>query len=369
LGHDAFIRLPPHTSIRAVQELVVLLGYRRSDSDESSDMSYFWFEPKDYKSHTGVSLSIRRIGKSVQVETHTPIYPSYWDAVQHNRTLSLCRRALGAQFTSDSGRNRLLPVPAWRPEPRESGCYLAFQRFGRLLIQAHSYLSFRDFPAAIMNLGIYRLMPDSDPRLISNSLLLPFLIACMEQYFKSMLVSLLRYSEKRDSFLKNSRIGGEHLSRIDNETNVEELIVELLPFQNISKIANHFRSLDSKIDIAGWLLKPHLGRKQSLFHSLEDMVERRHVLVHQAIMDYGWTDDRLVRALANMEAAVERCHRNLLKHYGWRFRKHWGCSPLRLETVNVFGERLKFIEAFGVPVGERWAKAAADIERRNAERK
>lgn len=60
---------------------------------------------------------------------------------------------------------------------------------------------------------------------------MPFLVAAVEDYFKSTFVALLRYAPKKASFLKGVRSQGDQLLAIaDGKHTVEEQVVETLPF-------------------------------------------------------------------------------------------------------------------------------------------
>jgi hypothetical protein len=179
---------------------------------------------------------------------------------------------------------------------------------------------------------------DYDPRVIANNTLIPFIVAANEDYFKSTFVALLKYSPKREVFLKGLRLQGEQLSAIAvGGSSVEEQVAESLPFQNISAVCRHFSSLDPSLDLAGTLRKPYRRRKLSLFDSIEALVVGRHDFIHRALIDITLTDDRVNEILYDVEAAITRVYRRITDHYGWFYDKSWGIGrrPLKKPTTSA----------------------------------
>jgi hypothetical protein len=163
-------------------------------------------------------------------------------------------------------------------------------------------------------------MDGLNPRLLSNNLLLPYLVSVLEGYFKSTFIALLRYSERKETFLKGARLSADHLAKIStNEMSIEEAIAETLPFQRISSICQHFKALDPKLDLNGVLLKPFRRRKKKLFEEIDALVFRRHDFVHKGIVDIDFSDADVKKALNDLEASVIRCYRRITDHYGWVF--------------------------------------------------
>ena len=88
-------------------------------------------------------------------------------------------------------------------------------------------------------------------------MLVSFCVSIVEDYMKSCFVALLKYSDKKESFLRNVRLQGDQLSRISNrEISIEEAVAESLSFQRISSACKNIASIDSSLDVAGALRKP-----------------------------------------------------------------------------------------------------------------
>jgi len=310
--------LEPRTKVNDVIEFVRLLGYRLEGSLNTKEVGrlrcFHWFDETDYRSWSGVELSIHESQGTVQVETRTPIGRSYYDLTHQNDTIRLVRRHFGGSFVTDEGKGRYLRPLGGPPSPAASGCHLAFQRFGANLITCHVYHREREFraPKRKRSTGVY-VMDSTNPWLISNNLLLPYLVSVAEDYWKSTFIALLRYSNKKEVILRSSgRLTAEHLAAVsDGRRSVEEALVETLAFQRVSAACRHFSALDPKLDFGGVLRKPYRRRKQSLFDSLEQMTEIRHEVIHRARLSELVTDDFVAGLLHNLQVAVVRCYRHL----------------------------------------------------------
>ena len=323
--------LPPATSFDRVITVLELLGYSKVSRSRSS-AHYYWYDDKDYRSYTGVPLSVRTEKDLFIVETSTPVARSYFDLTQQSRTVRELKRLFSGSFATDEGRNRYFRPEGPPPSPPQAGCHVAFQRFGGNLIRADFYLKNRPkLGKPWSQTGVFDFIDQMNPRVVSNNLLLPYLVASLEDYFKSTFVALLKYSDKKPTFLRSARISGDRLAAVAEGTvGVEEAFAEGLPFQNMTAIVEHFRTLDSKLDLNGELRRPVKGRKLTLFESLEGLVALRHEFIHQARVASSFTDKLLARSINDLDTAVVRCYKRITKHYGWPFEQDWGRPPTRL---------------------------------------
>lgn len=311
-----------------VRELVELLSYRRIRTEfkiAASQGEYSWFETRDYKSYSGVELGISSNDDgAIVVETRSTSSRSHWDLLQQNRTIRMLRRLFGGTFKTDVGRSRYFPSEGKPPSPAAAGCHLAFQRFGGGLIRASYLLESRHFSEQWKKRTGLEVIDSMNPRLLSNNLLIPYLVAILEEYFKSTFVAILRYSDRRRAIFHNARLTADNLVDISSaNTSVEEAFAETLSFQRISKICQHFKTLDPDLDLVGTLRKPFRRRRESLFDSLEAMTEQRHALIHNASSNPSFDDKDAHRALDDLEQAVVRCYRRLTSVHGWEFDQGW----------------------------------------------
>jgi len=141
----------------------------------------------------------------------------------------------------------------------------------------------------------------------------------MEDYFKSVFICLLKYSDKKETIIKSGRISTDQLLRISNdELTVEEAIAEMSSFQNINQICKHFKAINSTLDLESELKRPSKRRKLTLHASLEELVARRHNFIHHAEMDTKFTDKGVLRALNDIQESATRFYGLLIKKYSWQ---------------------------------------------------
>jgi hypothetical protein len=331
MSYESINKLHKKTKIRDVIELIELLGFQRvlrSRTHSKEELAeYYWFEETEYRSYSGVSLSLAKdIDGQLIIYTRTVASRSYYDLDYQNRIIRTLKRHFGGAFETDLGKGRYFPMEGNPPVPAQAGCHLAFQRFGQNLIKADIYLECRKFvQEQWKHIGKLEWLNQMNPRLLSNNLLLPYLISIIEDYFKSTFIALFKYSNRKETFLKGTRLASEHLSKVSSgECSIEEVIAETLPFQKILAICQHFKVLEPNLDLAGILRKPYRKRKKSLLESLEELVLQRHRFIHRGILDTSFDDRDAKMSLNDIETSVVRCYQRITDYYGWEFDKGWG---------------------------------------------
>lgn len=302
-------------TLTAVKEAINLLGYVRLKNEFSiPDQvgSYMWVDKKGYKSYVGVELQICRSKKGIiAIETRSRLGRSYWDLLHQNKTLKLIRDFFGGYFETDAGKNRYWRPDKKAPTPVSAGCFLARWQLHNALIKPSMYLSQRglDQPNAKKEPTGMDFIDEMNPRLFSNNLVLPYLFAVWEHYFRESFVAILSYSPNRAQALKKSNLNILQLESVAaNEVSVEQAVADIFSFQRPSKISSNFKFVDSKIDIAGVLKKPYKRRKKSLYDLIEELVEDRNEFVHSGKMNTKLTDRKLQTFIKDIEASVELCY-------------------------------------------------------------
>ena len=313
--------LKASTTPLQVQEVIGLLGFTKARGGlkvPNRVASYFWYDETEYRSWTGVELDIyRTAGGPVTVTTKSRLSRSYWDLVHQNRTLKLMRDLFGGHFETDAGKNRY-----WRPEeaapsPLSSGCYLARWRCYNDLERAKIYLMHRKLDGQIAKdqpSGL-EFIDEMNPRLLSNNMVVPYVIAVWEEYFRATFTACLRYSKQREAALKRLKLGHTDLVKLVMGTaQVDRSIAETFSFQRPSAISERFKLIDPNLDIAGALRKPYRKRKQNLFDSLEALVEDRNRLVHTGEINLELFDKHLRTVLEDLTEAVNRAYNYIANH-------------------------------------------------------
>ena len=315
----------PSARLGQVREIIELLGYRKVDDSLRAPErvgTYMWFEQRDFRSWVGVELDIYRSRSGrISVGTRSRAGRSYWDLTHQNRTLKTLRDLFGGHFSTDAGRNRYWRPDEPAPTPAQSGCYMARWRLHNAFGRAQIYLSTRGLNAPIARpepTGLH-FMDIMNPRLLSNNLLLPYLVAIWEDFHKSCFAVLLRYSERRSVVLKGARLAHERLEDIASGlVTVEDAVAETFSFQRPSTIAEAYRLLDPAFDYIATLRRRYRGRRVTLYDSIEELVETRHQFVHSGEMDTTFSDQRLNKTLRDFEAAADRVYVRIAQRGSWQ---------------------------------------------------
>lgn len=316
--------LQPSATVAQVREIINLLGYRQaSDGLKGPNQvaGYFWYDESDYRSWSGVELDIYKTPKGpIEVTTRSTVSRSYWDLIHQNRTLKLLRDLFGGHFETDAGRNRY-----WRPDeppppPISSGCYLARWRFHNNFGKARIYLMNRKLegPIARDSSTGFSSIDEMNPRLLSNNLLVPYIIAVWEEFFRATFAVCLRYSKQRELALKRAKLSHTDLEKLAiGSVQVERSVAEFFSFQRPSAIAETFKLLDPKLDLAAPLRKPYRRRSIPLYDSLEMLVEQRNALVHTGEISLSLFDKQLETTMTDLTEAINRTYNYIAKHYGF----------------------------------------------------
>jgi hypothetical protein len=322
-------------TLKTTKELLTLLGYENISDGlkiENRQGCYMWYDTIDYHSYVGVELNIYKAkGEPIVVTTRSRLGRSYWDLIHQNRTIKLLRDFFGGTFTTDFGRNRYFQVEGSPPTPVSSGCYLARWRFDNALIRPRIYLMQIGLDQPITKETGIEFIDEMNPKLFSNNLVLPYLVAIWEDYFKSSFSAILRHSTKRETVLKrvNSKLPQDFLEMIAaGMMTIEEVIAETFSFQRPNIIAHNFKLLDPKIDLISSLRKPHQNGEQSLYDAIEERVQHRNNFVHTGAINIEFTEQELMKALKDFEVAADRCYD--------AFGDCFGFAPIRDLIINRY---------------------------------
>ena len=324
MSYESKSILSKGTKLRQVREVIDLLGYKKVNDDlkvPNRTDCMMWVEKANYKTWVGVELGIYREKGVITVSTRSRLGRSYWDLTHQNKTLKLLKDMFGGYFETDAGRNRY-----WRPEEKapsylSSGCYLSRWQFNNALIKPRLYLQQRglDQKNATPEPSGLEFLDQMNPRLFSNNLLLPYLIAIWEEYFKSTFVALMKYSEHREASFKRAKLSQSQLEAIaSGHQAVEQAFAESLSFQRPSIVGMNFKLIDPELDIASSLKKPYRRRKKSLYVSIEKIVEMRNNFVHTGQMDTSLTDNSIEQLIRDIEMAVDRAYDAIGEFYNFK---------------------------------------------------
>jgi hypothetical protein len=329
MSYETTNYLPKGVSKRHAAEFAELLGYKRAGSYAALGMpevvSMMYYEEKDYKSWQTVELAIGISEERgvVYIHTRTRIGRSHYDFEMENRTVREFRRRFGGTAVRDGGNGEGYdpgpPVP-----PAASGCYLAMQRLDWNLTRVNYFLHLDSILPGSKPLGlgeeIWPQMRQLNPEVFISNVLMAYLASAMEDYFKSSYIALLTYVERKPAILKGIRLSGEQLAQISAGTlTVEQAAAEVLPFQRLTAIGRHFADIDQKLDVLAPLKRSYRRRKVNLLDRLEDLVTRRHALIHKMDVDVELDRRRLDGFIHDLTVGISRVYEGVTRHYGWPF--------------------------------------------------
>ena len=307
-------KLPLTTPITRLFEVIDLLGFRRVRDPlkvKNQIGSFIWDGNNKCIIFVELELCVYKNEDCISVQTRTRAGRSYWDLYYQNKTISLLRSLFGGSFITDEGANRYMTPDASEPSKIASSLYLDRWRFNCAILKPKIYLDSRKLTGTIAREQPTGLswMDDMNPRVLSNNMILPYLIGCWESYFRNSFISIIKYTDASPKALKNCRIStSDYMRIIHGQVTLESVLADGLSFQRPSIISENFRALDLKIDIAAWLKKPYHRRKKSLFDSITDVIETRDIIVHTGVTDITIFDEQINNIINDLIAAVNRVY-------------------------------------------------------------
>ena len=279
--------------------------------------SYIWFGDNDSISFVELELDVYRKSDCISVQTRTRIGRSYWDLQWQNKTISLIKSLFGGSFTTDEGSDRYMQLAVSKPSKIACSLYVDRWVFNNAMIKPEIYLQSRQMNGDIAREEHSKLpwLDEMNPWILSDNMIIPYLIGCWESYFRNSYISILKYSDEiPEKALKNCRISSpELLMVIKHEANLERILADSLSFQRPNIIAENFRQLNSKIDINAWLRKPYNRRKKTLADSITEIVGIRDSIVHTGNMDLRILDKQIHNIIKDLTAAIDRSYQGFGK--------------------------------------------------------
>ncbi len=311
-------KLPLTTSIGRLFEIIELLGFQKAKDPfkiENQIGSYIWLGDNNAISFVELEMGIYREDDCILVQTRTRAGRSYWDLQQQNKTISLLKALFGGTFTTDEGANRYLKFDV--PEPSHIACSLFVCRwvFNNAMIKPKVYLQSRQMAGDLSReeRTEFPWLDSMNPRILSDNMIIPYLVGCWESYFRNSYISIIKYSNNvSEKALKKCRLSPEELlMAVKNKVSLECLLADSLSFQRPGIIAENFRQLDPAIDIVEWLKKPYRKRTKTLFDSITEIISIRDSIVHTGTVDLRIMDKQVLSIMNDLTAAVDRAYQGL----------------------------------------------------------
>lgn len=313
MGYDGINYLPKNTSKTKLIEFIKMLGFRGQGND------YYFFKDEDYKYLFGVILKIEKAEDSLLVHTRNPIYCSDYDLKYQNYVMKQLKQYFGGYFYSDYGKNRYFPENIEKTTPAERGCYAAYFRLSNLFSHIRFLVNNYNEDENVAKMMEYLGSP-SGTALLSN-ISTTYISSIIENYFRQLYVVLLKYSDKKERLIASVRVNNFDLFEVsESKLSIEEAVALAKSFQNINKINAYFMEIDKRIDIHGMLSKPYHRRKETLYETLDRILEHRHSLVHRMNIDIGYKKEDVLKDINSVEVALTKVYQHICCVFEWECR-------------------------------------------------
>lgn len=310
MGYDATNHVDKSVSKEKLVEFIKLLGF------EGRGEWFHFFERDEYKYLYGVGLHLSSTETEWLVHTRTPIYCSDDDLKYQNYVIKKIRQFFGGYFVSDNGKNRYFSVDNVETTAAQRGCYAAHFRLSDQLGKIAFLVNNYDEPENVRD--VFKMSGLASPSTLLSNIATTYISSIIESYFRNLYVALLAYSPKKDKIISNARIvSNDYVDIAKGKISVEEAVALSMSFQNIVKIDSYFKALDNSISIYGALSKPYRRRKETLFDTVNRVLEHRHGMVHRMGVDISYSKEDVLRDIESVKVALNRAYEHICDVYGW----------------------------------------------------
>lgn len=313
MGRDAFVHIDKKKYSKSnVAELLALMGYKKY-----GDVFYLGND-EEYKYLSGIKVWLVKEEDTEWVyRVRTQGFATGYDIHEQNSTIRKLKKYCSAWFVSDMGKNRYFEEERL-VKGAESGCYFAIQKLDNNF-ESLMY-SLRKYPEDGEGEKLMREFTSAPtPNTFNANVYSSFLCSLIEEYFRATYIALLKYSERKEKVIKTIKISSYDLEEISNRTkSIEEACASTLSFQNIHKIVQHFSLLDSKLDLGTPLKRPYHRRKETFYQQIDNILERRHGMIHHMEFDCAYNTEKLLKDIADVKIAFRRVYEYICQRYGWK---------------------------------------------------
>ncbi len=311
MGWDANINFKNKVDKQKVEEILELLKYKKIKKD-----LFMYYEEKDYKSLLGNAATIYFEENRLKLHLRTFMHCSDYDLYYMNYTIKTIKRFFECTFYTDEGNNRYFKHGEIITKS-EAGCYKAFFNIENDFSYIKLYIDIMKNDKR-MKMDLPKDYKEYNPMYIMTTMGLPYLCTIIENYFRNLFIALFKYSDNKEKVIKSVKIYNSDLNKVSNEDmQIEEAIARAMSFQNIEKIVQNFKILNSEIDIKGYLNKPYKRRKESLYETINRVLEQRHNFIHSKLFEYDYDLNKFEKDVNLVEEALNRVYKEIVKFYSW----------------------------------------------------
>jgi hypothetical protein len=304
-------------------------------------VSAFWSEPEDFKSTSGIDASVFPLDDEAKktwetsadwgLRTRTSIWATTFDQETQNQVARRVRRVYGGYFYNDAaGRCRYTAVHQRTSTPASRGIYGVLARIQSELRNLEYALPKEEIsslatPKGVITpendeAGILKIVKQADPARVLYNALIPFLVACLEHFFRDSFEILLRYDRAALKRLEgqNRKISlAEVLDIRRGDLALERVVSGWYSFQNIEGISKAF---DDVLGINVWRFlrrRKRVRDRLPVMHSfLDGLISSRHGVIHHFEFDRNLDRATFLTLLEGTAALIQLAVAEIEKRLG-----------------------------------------------------
>lgn len=303
---DLYLYSKVTPSRKAIENIVFPLGFEPVDDQE--ERWYWWFKDDNYESFRGCRLYVSR---SDGTDTGLPrgaktIFHSYTNAgrsredldMQNNVIRTLRSHFGGSVYDPQEGKYAYLPNDIPKLSVAEKRCGFVYGRFHNNLGMATMAVSDLNPQFSKMK-HIFDDMDYYDKNVLTNNLVIVFLVSILEVFLKDLFVSYVETQPvvQEKIYAKTSKIDYPTLRELlERKRSLAEVEADLYTFQNISSANVAFNTYMNINLFNVWDRKKKIDRKfYNVREGIIELLSLRHKIIHTAYIDTDIDRRKLVR--------------------------------------------------------------------------
>lgn len=339
---------PKSTTKNKLVNLIKEQGFRKSehlldylDGKDKNRLHFGWFGIKNYESFAGVEVTILKATKNEIEEysctnwilhTRTKSHGSRIDKSKQNELIRKARKLFGGTFYNDwYGTNRYTKLDDYdKMSAPERGLCLMYENLYNKLWRLKNCLISYENPLSntFLSMGNDKFSTEikkHDPSIILYNSMLPFIVSLIEYFFKETFEVLIKYDENAKEVIENenTKISLKDIVAIkEGYLSVESVISKNYTFQNLKHINSSFMKYLS-IDMFKLLSKKKKvgNRIFRLKEKLEEIIIKRHQMIHHFSFDSSLTKKEIIEMLDVVEVTVKIVLKSIEKERGWNLEE------------------------------------------------
>jgi hypothetical protein len=281
---------------------------------------FFWFDDTDYRSTTGVEITIypvqdsERSLRSSEWAIHVRnTYSATWHDVEMlNRILRTGRKKFGGDIFGDYGKNRYAPLWDDASTPISRGfAWVYSMAHGNIRATLHALPSELDIPKGDAKLE--SILKSNDPSRVIYNGLVPFLISVLEFYLKNIFLIALKYDPNAQDKIEDLRREVSSMA-LQDEKGPEESIADSISFQDLRNVKKAFRKW-LNVDIKKPLTQSETTPDESLWRRLDSLIKYRHDIIHRMGVDTNFSRTEFLNHAQLIEESLDLLLKTFAEKY------------------------------------------------------